>query len=329
LDNLTHTLTGLMLARAGLGKSVPRAGLLLMVAANAPDCDVVSWIGGSTVYLHYHRWFTHAFAALPLMALFAVLIARVFARGKPFPWLKATGIAAIGALSHLLLDFTNIYGIRLLLPFGADWLRLDIVNIVDLWIWGIFAVAIAAPALAKLVSSEIGAKSDSRRAWAIFALLLIGGYEWARYVAHDRALALLNARVYNGEAPTRVAAFPNAWNLLRWRGLVETPGAYRFFDVNVATEFDPTATAPIYKAEPNAAIAAASRDPVFQEFLSFSAYPLWRTLPVNAPPGATEVHLMDLRFGTPQQPGFIARGIVETSGGVGQSEFGFGRLRPR
>ena len=42
MDNVTHTLTGLMLARAGLGKSTQRGGaLMLMLAANVPDIDVL------------------------------------------------------------------------------------------------------------------------------------------------------------------------------------------------------------------------------------------------------------------------------------------------
>ncbi len=318
-----------MLARAGVGKKVPRAGLLLMVAANAPDIDIVSWFGGPVVYLEYHRWFTHAIAAMPFMAALSMGIAWLFARGKPFPWLRALGAALVGVASHLLLDFTNVYGIRLLLPFRPDWLRLDITNIVDLWIWGIFALAVIAPALGKLVNSEIGAKSDSRRGWAICALLLVGGYEYGRYLAHERALATLDARIYNGEAPSRVAAFPTSWNALKWRGLVETPDAYRLFDLDLAGDFNPGGGTLLYKAEPNPAIVAASRDPVFQRFMSFSAFRLWRTLPVAEPEGATEVRLFDLRFGTPQNPGFVTTGIVNPSGALESSAFGFGRLRPR
>ncbi len=76
-----------MLARAGLGRNVPRAGLLLMVAANAPDLDIVTWLGGTSTYLEYHRWFTHSILAVPLMAAVSVGIARWFVRG-PFPWLR-------------------------------------------------------------------------------------------------------------------------------------------------------------------------------------------------------------------------------------------------
>jgi inner membrane protein len=37
-------------------------------------------------------------------------------------------------LGHLLLDWTNIYGMRMLLPFSSRWLRLDITDVIDPWI---------------------------------------------------------------------------------------------------------------------------------------------------------------------------------------------------
>ena len=41
MDNLTHTLTGVLLARAGLNRLTPRAMLIVIIAANVPDFDVV------------------------------------------------------------------------------------------------------------------------------------------------------------------------------------------------------------------------------------------------------------------------------------------------
>src|SRR6188474_1359808 len=82
VDNLTHSLTGLMLSRAGLNKVVPHAGWLLLMAANAPDIDVISLIGGPGTFLHYHRWITHAVVMLPVMATLPVLAMRFLFRQK-------------------------------------------------------------------------------------------------------------------------------------------------------------------------------------------------------------------------------------------------------
>ena len=64
----------------------------------------------------------------------------------------------VGVASHLLLDWTNSYGIRLFLPFNSDWPGLSITGVVDIWIWAILLLAVFAPMLGTLVSAEIGAK---------------------------------------------------------------------------------------------------------------------------------------------------------------------------
>ena len=66
MDNLTHTAIGLFLSRAGLGKWSPRALPIVVLAANAPDIDILSAAGGSLNYLHYHRHLTHSLIAMPV-----------------------------------------------------------------------------------------------------------------------------------------------------------------------------------------------------------------------------------------------------------------------
>jgi inner membrane protein len=77
MDNLTHTLTGVLLARAGLNRVAPRATLTLVLAVNAPDIDVVARWRGSLAYLHYHRGPTHSLAALPVLAALVALFGAV------------------------------------------------------------------------------------------------------------------------------------------------------------------------------------------------------------------------------------------------------------
>ncbi len=317
-----------MLARAGVGKGVPRATLLLVIAANAPDVDVLSWFGGSLTYLEYHRWFTHSIIAVPVMAALTVLFIRLLSKGR-FPWVSALVAATVGVASHVLLDWTNTYGIRLMLPFSPEWYRLDITNIFDLWIWAVLLLAVVAPALSRLVSSEIGAKSSTGKGWAIFALLLMCGYEYGRYLAHDRAVAALDSRIYGGSAPVRVAAFPNYANPFLWRGLAETRDAFRIMPVDLLRDFDPGSGRGFYKAEGSRATIAASRTETFQRFLSFSPYTLWRAIPVPDPEGGTEVDAYDLRFGDPPGGGFVATAMVDRSGRVVSSRFGFGRVGRR
>ena len=86
-------------------------------------------------------------------------------------WTGAFFAALIAIATHLLLDLTNTYGIRLFLPFSSKWQRLDLTNVFDLWIWSVFLICIAAPFLGRLVGSEIAALAGRRlpgrqRRWA-------------------------------------------------------------------------------------------------------------------------------------------------------------------
>lgn len=296
MDNLTHTLTGLLLARAGLRRFYPGGTLVLLLAANTPDLDVISAAGGSTAYIHYHRWLTHSIAALPLMAVLPALAVSAFRRTTE-GWKQAYALSLAGVASHILLDFTNTYGVRLLLPFSAQWFRLDITNVIDIWIWLALLIGALGPLLGRLVSSEIGARPGSGRGMAWFALGFLLFYDGARFVLHQRALAMLDARVYNGQIPLRVAALPaDPINPFRWHGLAETAGFYSVSDFQVFEQFDPGAGRVIYKPEPNPAFAAARNAPSVRAFLEFVQYPLWRAVPFAPPEGATMVELRDMRF---------------------------------
>jgi inner membrane protein len=326
VDNLTHSLTGIFLARAGLDRFTPRAAWILLLAANAPDIDVVSAFGGSLNYLHYHRHLTHTLVALPVMAFLSVAVVRVVSR-QPLKWLGAYFIALIGVLSHLLLDLTNQYGVRLLLPFSGTWFHWDITNVIDLWIWGGLLLALIAPMLGRLVNAEIGgsgaARGGARRGFAIFAIAFLALYDGGRYLMHARAIATLDSRIYSGGAPSRVAAFPGP-TVFRWRGLAETPELVNIEEVDLLGEFDPHAGHAFYKPEPSPAIEAARATPVFHEFLRFSQYPFWQLTPAGEPENAMSVEAMDLRFGDPQAPAFVATAIVDASHRVLRAWFQFG-----
>ena len=329
MDPLTHSATGLFLGRAGLNRFSRQAPWILVLAANAPDIDIVTLAGGQLAYLNYHRHLTHSLAAWPVMALLPVLAVRLFTR-EPFRWLGAYAISLVAVASHLLLDYTNVYGIRFLLPFSGRWFRLDVTPVVDLWIWAVLLVCLAGPAMARLVNAEIGARSKSAgRGFAIFALLFLTFYNAGRGVLHARAVATLDSRIYAGAAPLRVAALPTLINPLAWRGLVETRESYAVVDFSLLEEFDPARGTIFYKAEPAAAIQSANDSQVFRDFFAFAQFPLERTLPLGDPEGATRVEALDMRFGTPAQPGFVALADVNNRLQVVRSWFTFGAARPR
>lgn len=323
MDNITHTLTGLMMARVGLGRSTERGGaLMMMLAANTPDIDVVaSGLPGSLRYLEVHRGYTHALAMSPVMALLPLLLARWMAKSS-INW-KSYAACLLGVLSHLALDLTNVYGVRVLLPFSSRWLRLDMTDIIDPWILLIFLLALAAPALGALVTSEIAGKKAAgpRKTWAWMAILAVLSYEGFRFAAHQRALAVMGAHLY-GDAPARrITAVPNRINPLSWRGIVEAADFVLTVPVLLTEDYNPAAGQVDYPSQNAAAINAARATQTFRVFERFNQLPFWKT---TAEGDNTLVELIDLRFGTPRQPGlFTAAATVTPDGRVLESHFGF------
>jgi inner membrane protein len=329
LDNLTHSLVGLFLARAGFKYASPGGTAILILAANAPDCDMVSLLGGNTVFIEWHRHFTHSLLGMPFMALLTVATVRLFAR-EPLRWWRAWWIALLGVASHILLDLTNVYGVRLLLPFSGRWFHWDITPVIDLLIWTVLLLGVAAPALGRLVGSEIGEKRKGagNAGWAVTALFLLTAYNFGRSVLHERAVAIVDSHRYNGLTPRRSAAFPSL-NPLLWIGTAELSNAYVQGNVDLRTGFHAADMEPFYKAERTSAIEAALHTQPFQKFLQFVQYPLWQVQPGIDPQGNIRVRLLDLRFGNPREPGFAAAALVTGNNQVIESSFGLGGAKPR
>lgn len=317
MDNLTHTLTGLMLGRAGLNRFYPRADLVLILAANIPDIDIVNIVRGPLYYFEHHRGITHSIAAMPVMALLPVLIGCAVGRTMR-GWGAAWAISVIGVASHLLLDWTNTYGIRLLLPFSSQWFHLDLINLFDLIIWAVLLLGWVGPMIGRLVSGEIGAQSGTGRGLAIFALSFFLLYDFGRYLLHQRAIEILNSREYQDGPPIRVAAFPaSAASPFEWQGWIERPAFVMRFALNVLQQFDPAAGKIIFKPPVTPAMEAARQATAVRVFLRFAQYPLWTATPLYNSAGVTDVQVTDWRFP------FGADALVDSSHHVISSSFSY------
>ncbi|MBK6941958.1 MAG: metal-dependent hydrolase [Planctomycetes bacterium] len=152
MDNLTHTLFGLVLAKTSIGRSARSAVPVLLIGSNLPDLDIlVRVVGGHAGYLEHHRGLTHAVVGIvvqiAMLTLGAWLCERMIARERaaPNPWSRGSPLAAAaaGLLAHPLLDLLNEYGLRPWLPFSGRWVYGDLVFIVDPWLWLILGGAAA------------------------------------------------------------------------------------------------------------------------------------------------------------------------------------------
>ena len=299
-----------MMSRSGMDRKITRAAPMMILAANIPDVDIISLARGSLTYLEFHRGYAHSLALAPVMAFVAAFLIL----GRRISW-WAYFFSLLGVLSHLVLDWTNVYGIRMLLPFSSAWLRLDQTQVIDFWIWSILLLAVAAPALARMVGGEIGGKKSRgpKRGWAWFAIVALTGYEGMRFAAHQRAMAEMGAHLFNGSTPARVSALPTGMMPWNWRGVAEGPGWVDNVPIDLRVPFDPDAGRIDYAPEPSPAMDAARATRAFQVFQMFNQLPFWRVTPGV---DGTIVELVDMRFGAPDRAAFVARAVVGEDGRV-------------
>jgi inner membrane protein len=127
----------------------------------------------------------------------------------PVRWGELYGFVLLALLSHLLLDFTNNYGLRPFFPFNSHWYAASIVFIFDPLIFALLAGALVLPSLFGLVSSEVGAKRQAfrGRGLAIAALLGIVAVWTFREAEHNRAVELAMAQTF-AYVPESAAAVP-------------------------------------------------------------------------------------------------------------------------
>jgi inner membrane protein len=144
MDNLTHSLVGLTSAKAGLEKLSPYATTVCVISANVADADFLSLFAGDRwTLLQYHRGLTHSIVGTIaigiLVAGFAFAIERISSKIRQrAPRIRFGGLllaSLIAAATHPLLDWTNNYGVRPLLPWSGRWYYGDLVYIADPYIW--------------------------------------------------------------------------------------------------------------------------------------------------------------------------------------------------
>lgn len=307
MDPVTHLLTGACLSRAGLNRKTGLATLTLTLATEAPDIDVVAYIGGAVSGFQHHRGFTHSLIGIPLLAGCVLALVYGIHRWKarsgrqpkmPPNWRLLFGYACLGGTVHLFQDFTNNYGVRPFTPFRPNWCSWDVVFIIDpLMLLALFA-ALVLPALFSLISEEVGAAKVPFRGTngARFALLCLLLLIAVRDFEHRRAVNALKSLTYNRENPLRVSAFPNPIDPFSWNGVVETQDFFELLPVDAkAGEVDPHNLAVIrYKPQETAVTLAAKKSRLGRVYLDWAHYPLVQETQLEG--GKYLVTFMDLRF---------------------------------
>lgn len=315
MEPVTHFLTGACLGRSGCNRKTAYATLAMVLAAEAPDIDILWGFRGPVAELQHHRGITHTLIFAPVMALVVTgivwLVDRLRRKRPPIPvrWGWVWFFAMLADLSHLPLDFSNNYGLRPFLPFSDKWHAWSIVSIFDPWMFLALLLALVIPALLGLVDREIGARKQQfrGRGWAIAALVFILGWWGLRSYEHNQAVNLAESGDYTHQPLARVAAEPTMWSPFSWRILMETQGTYQTASVDTLTSQVTTNdySDVIYKPKVTSAVTAAKQTYLGKVFLDWSKWPLVEDRGAVKAPGASfapepdwhTVEFQDLRFG--------------------------------
>ena len=308
LEPVTHLLTAACISRAGLNRRTGLATLTMVLAAEAPDADVLALFGGSVTGFAHHRGFTHTLLGAPVVAggvtlgvygIFRLMARRGF-KPKLLPrWKLLFLYAVLICLVHIFQDFTNGYGVRPFAPFYPRWFSWDIVSIVDPIMFIALFLGLVMPGIFGLVSEEVGGGQHQfrGRAGAIVALSCLAMVILVRHIEHRRAVNALNSLTYHGEDPIRASAFPYALNPFAWSGVVETSDSFELTPVDSwSGQVDPGNRAVLLpKPEETPVSLAAKQSRLGRFYLDWAGYPLVRSerLPNNSGYG---VRFQDLRF---------------------------------
>lgn len=144
MDNLTHSLIGVALARAASPWFDRLRGPLIaaVLANNLPDIDL-AWLrlfeDPRLGYLLHHRGHTHTLALALPQALAAAGIAR--AADRQARWGPLIGVSAAGIGLHIGFDYMNNYGVHPFWPVDNLWYYGDTLFIIDPVLWAILIPA--------------------------------------------------------------------------------------------------------------------------------------------------------------------------------------------
>lgn len=283
MDIITNTLVGIALSRVFFKRRVAYATLGLIVAVNLPDIDVLySWPG--IRYLEFHRGVLHSVWMLPIWALLLAWGLRRLAQWKrrTVPgWGIAFLLGFVGVGAHLLLDWCNAYGVRLLAPFNQHWFALDWLPSYDPWLWLILACFLAFPMLLDLVTAEVGIhQRPAHRVSAAIALVLAAAWIGLRARQHAAAAAILATNdmneIYEGQKPLTWAAFPVTNSPFSWNAVVSLPRNYLVAEVSSPWDTSQVQVTPVrsyIKPQLNPAVTSAEASRTGQIFLWFARFP--------------------------------------------------------
>lgn len=219
MDNITHTLSGLVTARLmPSGRLTIRTRYIAgALAANFPDLDIVLAPISSELYLLHHRGETHSLLMLPLWAL---LLSWIFSRmfKSPGGWRDFYALTVVVLLVHIFGDWITGYGTQLFAPLTRETYSLGTTFIID-------------PLMAALLLlgflGSLGWKSSPRSAQA--SALLVFAWIGTQYYWKREAIAVGQSYArQQGWHGVTVSAEPRPLAPYNWTVIIREPEHYHY-----------------------------------------------------------------------------------------------------
>lgn len=293
MDPVCHTLTGAALGFTGLEKRSRFARSTLLVGANLPDIDAITYLVDGVESLAIRRGITHglpAVVALPILLALAMKgLDRLMPPGQGisrarFGPLLLLSLAAVA--THPVLDFLNNYGMRWLMPFVDRWTYGDTLFIIDPLMWLILLAGVVFAH--RLDTANLPLPRQPAFIALAVAVLYILLNAAGTLAARHETLALLHER-----PPQRVMASPVFLRPFERRLVLEYEHEYRVGKVELVPEISVSLEAQTVPKGPPRDLERAAATPDGAIFLHWARFPF---VEPEANGEAQVLRLMDARY---------------------------------
>jgi inner membrane protein len=290
MDNLTHTLIGVAIAKAGVSRKWGKGTTaILALSSNLPDVDVLALFFRSDGFM-VRRMITHSVFSVPLLtALFAALMAL---RYRHLGFGRVFGLASLGVGLHMFFDLLNSYGVVCLWPLSYHRFEFAWVFIIDLVIWAILIL----PFIVALVAKRRGHPAQSERAFqtSLAALTL---YVCLCGAGRIRSQQVLNAHLQNEPVtPISTYVFPEALGPHRFKAVAHMGDVQHLYQVRPWS--NQVFRMRQYKTkEGTPDFESIKDDPEIRKLIWFFKAPVWNIVrDETVMPPVLRVEVFDLRF---------------------------------
>lgn len=222
MDNVTHTLLGVAMAKTGLQRTYGRGTTtVLVVASNLCDVDILSVFAGTSTAVLVRRTVSHSiFGILVLSLVAACVFRRVY---RHFQFRVLFGLCLLGCVVHVFFDWLNAYGVALLAPLVSRWFEADVLFVTDPFLIGVLLL----PCIVTAVWRWGRSGRSPEVAWQVGLALVVG---YVGFCAWNRGLAAESLARYaaqEGLPAQETYVIPEPLGPHRWSGILRAAHRYQ------------------------------------------------------------------------------------------------------